>query len=126
MLNQKDSEDLILLNFPEILQGKKDIKNFSQLLARETNSAMKFGIVERAKNILSFTHYLFFHSSRYVQLLLIDQYYKKLNCIHCQLNFGQFLQQNKLREDHDHLPLKISYRLRNFDHQLQLTLITIK
>lgn len=127
MLNHKDSEDLMLLEFPEIQKGNRNFTGFSNYLASETNKSIQLGLIRKAQKILNFTHYLFLHSSKYVQLQLVDQYYKKLDCVRCHFNFKEFTPKENLSNlDDDHLPFKISYRLRNFNQQMQLTLITIK
>ncbi|AVR45180.1 hypothetical protein C7S20_07780 [Christiangramia fulva] len=127
MLNHKDSKDLILIEFPEMVKEKKNFAQITSLLAAETNDAMKWGVVERAKQVLNFTHYLFLHSNKYVQLLLLDQYYKKLNCVRCNLSFQNFTRNHSgAGGNESQLPFHISYRLRNAKSVMQLTLITIK
>jgi hypothetical protein len=123
MLNQKDSKDLISLEFPELMLIRKNLVQSLDLLAMEINKAMTRQQLTRVGKIFNFAHFLFDHSDKYVQLLLIDQFYKKLNFIHCDLLFGN--KKSKMAEM-PQLPYHISYRCTNFQNHFQLTRISIK
>ena len=125
MLNQKDSKDLISLEFPELIIKNETLPRIFNHLAMEANRAMVTNPISGAREIFNFTHFLFEHSDKYVQLLLIDQFYKRLSFIHCDLGLSGKTPGVNTAEMQQ-LPVHVSYRCTTYKNHFQLTRIRFK
>ncbi|WP_170164425.1 hypothetical protein [Sinomicrobium pectinilyticum] len=125
MLTEQDASDLIRLEFPETAT----IKNFSarlEILAQKTDVTLGFPRTEKTAGILQLVNYLFVHGSRYVQVQLIDHYFKLLKKVKCRFNLKRKVNMQKDILPADTDKFQIHYRWRCTHHYSRLTLITIK
>lgn len=67
------------MEFPDLIFKSQNLAKSINHLEKEANTEMVMHLISKAKQIFNFTHYLFEHSNKYVQLLLINQIYKRLN-----------------------------------------------
>lgn len=123
MLTLKDSEDLFDLEFHTVGSKKRKFIERIELLAEEADNALVQKTIAKAQKIFGFVDYLFTHGGQYIQLALVDHFFKKLKKMQCKL---LYVEQNETKEKTGKAMLKICYRMLFSDKEHQLTLITIR
>lgn len=123
MLSLKDSEDLFDLEFHRFGSKKEKFIDRIEALAKETDKALAEKAVSQTQKTLSFVNYLFTHSGQYLQLTLVDHFFKKLKNLRCKLLYSKKIVNRGASQA---AILTIRYRLLHSKYENKLTLITIQ
>lgn len=123
MLSLKDSEDLFNLEFHRLGSKKEKFIDRIETLAKETDKALAEKAVFQTQKNLSFVNYLFTHGGQYLQLTLVDHFFKKLKNLRCKLLYTKKLINGGSSQA---AILTIRYRLLHSKNENKLTLITIQ